>query len=313
MAESTAPAGSSQALGELTKRGSAGSFDMDSFKTWTVGAAKVTRILEMEPLLLPPQALIKTDAETVLKYDWLRPHFANDDGFIMAHIQAFVIEVDGKRIMVDPCIGNDKVREGALFNMLSNPYLKRLERAGYPRESIDVVLCTHLHVDHCGWNTMLVDGEWVPTFPNASYLFARQEFEHASVDNAPEQEVTFADSVAPIMAAGLAQLVDTNHQVTPSVRLEHSPGHTPGHCCIVISSEGEEAMITGDLLHHPVQAAETHVCSLFCWDETMVTETRRNILAKAAVDGRMMLGTHFGGPTSVRVTAVGDNWRMDPC
>lgn len=312
MTEAASEAGVIYSLGELTQREKAGTHDLMAFKTWMVGDIKITRVLEMEPLVLPPEALIKTDAQTVLKHEWLRPHFAEENGFIRAHVQAFILEAAGKRIMVDPCIGNDKERQGALFNQLDNPYLERLEAAGYPRETIDVVLCTHLHVDHCGWNTMLVDGKWVPTFPNAQYLFAREELEHAAVDKSPEQEATYLDSIKPIVDAGLAVLVDPNHEVAPGVRLEHTPGHTPGHCCVLVSSRGEEAIITGDLLHHPVQAAETDVCSLFCWDEAVVIQTRRDVLAKAAEKDRMLLGTHFAGPTGVRVSPAGAAWRVDP-
>jgi glyoxylase-like metal-dependent hydrolase (beta-lactamase superfamily II) len=285
---------------------------MGEFLKWTVGNVQISRILEIDPMLIPPNMIISTDPETVRKYDWLRPHFASDDGLIWMHIQTFVIEADGKRIIVDPCIGNNKKRESAFLNEMNGPYLSRLADAGYPREDIDFVLCTHLHVDHCGWNTMLVDGNWVPTFPNAAYLFARNELEHAALDRAPDQEATYADSVRPILDAGLAKIIDLDFQVTPSIRLEHSPGHTPGHCCVIVSSEGQEAIITGDVIHHPVQAAETEVCSVFCLDRVVAEKTRRNVLSKAAENGRLMIGTHFSGPTGVRVFADGSNWRVEP-
>jgi glyoxylase-like metal-dependent hydrolase (beta-lactamase superfamily II) len=285
--------------------------ELMAFKRWTIGDVTITRVLEMPSLTLPPQALVKASQDDVLRHAWLQPDFATPDGLIKANIQALIIESQGKRIMVDPCIGNHKKRDGAFFNMLNNPFLERIEAAGFPRETIDVVMCTHLHTDHCGWNTMLVDGEWVPTFPNAAYLFARGEYEFSRTDTGEEQEATYADSVKPIMDAGLAQLVEYDHRLSDEVRLEHSPGHTPGHCCIIISSKGEEALITGDMMHHPVQAAEPHVCSNFCWDESQAIATRRGILETAVKNGSIIFGTHFAGPSAVRVKTDGDAWQME--
>src|SRR3546814_838268 len=160
------------------------------------------------------------------------------------YFQAFIIEASGKRILVDPCIGNGKERDIPAFNKLNGPFLKRLEAAGLPRESIDYVLCTHLHLDHCGGNTMLVDGAWVPTFPNARYIFAKTEFEHLRTDDHRDSIAVMADSITPILAAGLALFVASNHVIVDEGRIESTPGHTPGHFAIRVSSEGQEAVIT---------------------------------------------------------------------
>lgn len=284
--------------------------ELTAFKSWQIGKIKVTRVLEMPEWTLGVEWLLKANRDDVLGVDWLQPDHATSDGDIIVNIQAMVIEADGKRIMVDPCIGNDKQRATEFFNMNKTPFLERLEAAGFPRETIDIVLCTHLHADHVGWNTMLVDGEWLPTFPNARYLFARGEFEYASTDKGLESEVTYLDSIAPIVAAGLADIVDSQHVILDGVRLEPSPGHTPGHCVIVISSEGEEAIITGDTLHHPLQMALPHICSTFCWDEAQAIATRRSILDRATQSQALLLGTHFSGPTGVRVEADSDAWRV---
>lgn len=280
------------------------------FKRWRFGAVTVTRVLEMAPVTLDPAWLLKITQENVRKHSWLLPDFATAEGLLKVNVQAFVIEAAGKRIMVDPCIGNHKKRAGALFNMLDNPFLERLEAAGFPRESIDFVLCTHLHTDHCGWNTMLVNGRWVPTFPKARYFFARDEFEFARTDKGDEQEATYEDSVKPIVDAGLAELIDYNHAIVEGVRLEHSPGHTPGHCFVVVSSGGEEAVITGDMMHHPVQAAEPDVCSNYCWDEQKAIATRKALLDRAVKEETTVLGTHFAEPTAVKVVRSGTAWRM---
>ncbi|NWA28616.1 MBL fold metallo-hydrolase [Pseudomonas gingeri] len=285
--------------------------DLLNFKTWRIGDVTITRVLEFPTSTLPPQVLLKASPEDVLRHAWLQPEFATPEGLIKINIQAFIIESQGKRIMVDPCVGNDKKRDGASFNMLNNPFLERLEAAGFPRESIDIVLCTHLHTDHCGWNTMLVDGKWVPTFPNAAYLFARGEYEFAKVDKGEEQEATYQDSIKPIIEAGLAQLVEYDHMLSDEVWFEHSPGHTPGHCSIIISSKGEEALISGDVMHHPLQAAEPHVCSYTCWNDELAITSRRRILEKSAESGRLVLGTHFAGPSAVRVKIDGDVWKME--
>ena len=213
--------------------------------------------------------------------------------------------------MVDPCIGNHKPRSHPLLDMLDNPFLERLERAGFPRESIDYVLCTHLHVDHCGWNTMLVDGKWVPTFPNARYLFAKDEVDNAKADQDDDAAAIFEDSVKPIIEAGLADLVEPHHIIVEGVRLKPTPGHTPGHCSIVISSQGSEAIITGDVLHHPVQAAMPHISSNFCHDEDLAVATRRSVLAHAASNGTVLLVAHFAGSSAVYLKTDGEAWKVE--
>lgn len=288
------------------------STELETFKRWSFGEIRVTRVLELPPTAFDPSMFIQATRREILdRRDWLCPAFATEDGDIILHFQAFIIEAGGKRIMVDPCIGNDKPRGHPLLNMLDNPFLARLERAGFPRESIDFVLCTHLHVDHCGWNTMLVDGKWVPTFPNARYLFAREEVTCAQADKTGDAEAIYEDSVKPIIEAGLADLVDPDHVIVDGVRLKPTPGHTPGHCSIMISSGGYEAIITGDVIHHPVQAALPHVSSNFCWDEDIAVATRRGMLAHAASQDTMLLVAHFAGSSGVYVKADGDAWKVE--
>jgi glyoxylase-like metal-dependent hydrolase (beta-lactamase superfamily II) len=285
---------------------------MDTFKRWTFGEVRVTRVLDLAPLVADPAMFLQTTKEAVLRNrDWLCPDYANDEGEITLHFQAFIIEARGKRIMVDPCVGNDKPRGHPLLAMRDSPFLERLASAGFPRESIDVVLCTHLHVDHCGWNTMLIDGKWVPTFPNARYLFAKAEFEHSQTDTGGDAPAIYEDSIKPIVEAGLAELVSPDHVIVEGIRLEPTPGHTPGHCSILISSKGCEALITGDVLHHPLQVALPHISSNFCWDVNMATRTRRIVLERVASRGAVMLGTHFAGPTGVYVKPDGDAWKVE--
>ena len=286
--------------------------DLETFKRWDIGAIRVTRVLELPPAAFDPAIFIQATRGDVLDHrEWLCPSFATDEGDIILHFQAFIIEAGGKRIMVDPCIGNDKPRGHPLMDMLDNPFLERLERAGFPRDSIDYVLCTHLHVDHCGWNTMLVDGKWVPTFPNARYLFARGEVDFIQADQTGDAPAIFEDSVRPIIEAGLADMVDPGHVIVEGVTLKSTPGHTPSHCSIVLSSQDAEAIITGDVIHHPVQAALPHVSSNFCWDDETSIATRRSLLAHAASRDAMLLVAHFAGSSGVTVKADGDAWKVE--
>src|SRR6185436_17761868 len=188
---------------------------------------------------------------------WLAPHFADENGRLKMSVHALVVETPSRRIIVDTCIGNDKQRSIPTWSNLQTSFLADLAAAGFARESIDTVLCTHLHVDHVGWNTMLVDGAWKPTFPNARYLIGKTEFDYwkAEEANADPALSPFNDSVKPVWEAGLVDLVETNHRVCDEVSLEPTVGHTPGHVSIRIRSKGEEALITGDFLHHPCQMA----------------------------------------------------------
>jgi glyoxylase-like metal-dependent hydrolase (beta-lactamase superfamily II) len=265
----------------------------------------------METFPLPPEDWFPIDAELVKKHAWLRPDFADEDGRLLMTVQAFIIESDGMKIMVDPCVGNDKERKGDLWKTRHGPFLEHLELAGFPCDAIDVVLCTHLHFDHVGWNTRLVDGKWIPTFPNAKYLFAKTEYERAKSHDSFNARATFDDSIQPILDAGLAELVETNHRLNEEVWLEPTPGHTIGHSTVNILSGGEKAIMTGDMIHSPLQASEPDVSTYFCDDPEQANLTRRAFLAQASTEGALVLGTHFPEPTGVRISQYENVWRAD--
>jgi len=277
---------------------------------WQIGAVRVTRVVEIEGP--SPGTFLFAEAlpERLLRHAWLKPHFLTDDGLTIGSIHAFVIESEGRSIVVDTCIGNDKPRAVKNWHMRQGRFLEDLAEAGFPRERVDTVLCTHLHVDHVGWNTMRVDGRWVPTFPNARYLLGRKEWEHWSVEPpGPDRDVR-DDSVRPVLDAGLADLVETDHRVTSEVRLEPTPGHTPGHVSVRISSRGEEGVITGDLMHHPVQCTEPDWASRFDVDPELARRTRRAFLERHADRPVLVLGTHFATPTGGRIVRDGRVWRF---
>lgn len=266
---------------------------------WQIGEVKITRIVEME--IAGGSKFILPDAtrEASLAYDWMQPHFMDADGNLIMSVHALIVDTGERRIVVDTCIGNDKERNMPNWNNLQTSFLQDLADAGYPRESIDTVMCTHLHVDHVGWNTMLVDGKWVPTFPNARYLVAEKEWAYW---DANEDEKTYgpvlADSVRPVVEAGVVDFVSETHQVCDEVCLEPTPGHTPGHVSVHITSKGQEALITGDCIHHPVQMSRTDWCSSADYDQSQGQATREGLLEKYVDGDVLIIGTHFATPTA---------------
>ncbi len=273
---------------------------------WQIGDVRITRIVELEVAGGSKFILPDATPEACRDIDWLQPHFMTAEGKLIMSIHALVVETPNRRIIVDTCIGNDKQRTMPAWTNLQTTFLSDLTGAGYPRESIDTVLCTHLHVDHVGWNTMLVNGEWVPTFPNARYLLAEDEWRYW---DANEDESTYgpilADSVRPVVKAGLVDLVSQTHRICEEVVLEPTPGHTPGHVSVHITSRGKEALITGDCIHHPCQMARTDWCSSADYDREAGRRTREGLLEKYAGSDVLVIGTHFATPTAGHVESDG--------
>ncbi len=285
---------------------------MQHFDHWQVGSVRITRIVEVESMGGSRFILPDATPEACRDISWLAPHFMNEAGKLIMSVHALVIDTGARRILVDTCIGNDKPRLIPAWDRMQTDFLDHLTAAGYPPDSIDTVLCTHLHVDHVGWNTRLVDGQWVATFPNARYLFARSEWEHWDVN---EDESVYgpvmSDSVRPIVEADLAELVDTNAVVCPEVRLEPTPGHTPGHVSVRIADGGQQALITGDFVHHPCQMARPEWGSSADWDAPAAQATRERMLAELATEDCLVIGTHFATPTAGRVRRDGDSYRFE--
>ena len=277
-------------------------------EVWQVGKVRITRVVEMEVTGGTRFILPDATREAVRGYRWMHPHFMDDDGNLVMSIHALVVDTGDHRIMVDTCIGNDKQRAIPTWSNLQTSFLADLENAGYPTATIDTVLCTHLHVDHVGWNTMLVDGEWVPTFPEARYLVAETEWRFWR-DVESSQDV-LADSVRPVMDAGLVDFVAEDHRLCDEVWLEPTPGHTPGHVSVHIASEGVDALITGDCIHHPCQMTRTDWCSSADTDRSLGRRTRESLLERYADSDVLVIGTHFATPTAgyVERRAEGGYW-----
>jgi Zn-dependent hydrolases, including glyoxylases len=282
--------------------------------SWRIGDVTVTRIVELETTggtrFLLPQAT----PDEIRNIGWLSPHFADEAGKLKMSIHALVIDTPTLRVVVDACIGNDKTgRRVPSWNQRQGCFLDDLEGAGFTRDSVDIVLCTHLHVDHVGWNTMLENGKWVPTFPRARYLFGRVEFDFwRNHETDAQASAVLADSVQPIFDAGLADLIEANHRLCDELVLEPTPGHTPGHVSLRIRSRGEEALVTGDFLHHPCQMHHPHWSSTADTHPEQAEQTRKTMLAALVQRDVLVIGTHFAAPTAGYVVQEGATFRFEP-
>ena len=268
-------------------------------EVWQIGNVKVSRVVEME--LTGGTRFILPDAtrEACRGYRWMHPHFMDDAGNLVMSIHALVVDTGSRRIVVDTCIGNDKERDIPAWSHLQTSFLEDLAAAGYPPDTIDTVLCTHLHVDHVGWNTMLVDGEWRPTFPSARYLVGEREWNYWK--DVESSAPVLADSVRPVIEAGLVDFVPVDHRLCEEVRLEPTPGHTPGHVSVRIASAGKNALITGDCIHHPCQLTRPDWCSSADYDQAAAQRTREDLLAAQVDTEVLLIGTHFATPTAGHV------------
>jgi glyoxylase-like metal-dependent hydrolase (beta-lactamase superfamily II) len=262
---------------------------------WQVGRVKITKIVELETVGSTRFILPLATREEISKIGWLIPHFANEDGRLKMSIHSLVVETPSRRIVVDTGLGNDKQgRNVPTWNDRSTPFLDRMTEAGFPPESIDTVLCTHLHVDHVGWNTRLVDGRWVPTFPNARYLFGRGEYEYWSRQTDDSNNAAaFSDSVKPIVEGGKAELIGSDHRVADELTTIPTPGHSPGHMSIHIKSGGEEALLTGDVAHHPCQMAHLDWSSTADFDQVQSALMRRKLFSRITDTPMVVIGGHF--------------------
>jgi glyoxylase-like metal-dependent hydrolase (beta-lactamase superfamily II) len=262
---------------------------------WTIGRVKITKVVELETVGHTRFILPLAGNDEVRRLPWLIPHFATEDGRLKMSIHTLVVETPTRRIMVDTGLGNDK--QGRIvpsWNRRQGPFLDDLSAAGFPPESIDTVLCTHLHVDHVGWNTRLDGSRWVPTFDRARYVFGQTEYAYwRDHSTAPDKAAIFADSIAPIVEAGRADLVAGDFRVCEEITLIPTPGHSPGHVSLHIRSEGEEGLLTGDVAHHPCQMAHLDWSSTADSDPGQSAKTRRELFARFADRPVLVIGGHF--------------------
>ncbi len=283
----------------------------------TVGGVTVTRVIESVGSIgmTPEQFFPGTDpAAWTGGADQLRPHFLESDGDTIMNstarvaMQSWVLRSGGKVILIDTCVGNDKDRPDVpSWSQLQTDFLGRLAAVGVTPEEVDVVVNTHLHADHVGWNTRLVDGVWVPTFPNAEYLLPAEDLDFwnpASGNSTIMGEgahTVWADSIAPVFDAGQATAWRGHHRIDGALTLEAAPGHTPGASIVRLSSDGEEVLFVGDTLHSPAQVHDVHISSCFDEDPATANATRERIFTEAAEKGLVMFPAHFGGHGGFKV------------
>jgi glyoxylase-like metal-dependent hydrolase (beta-lactamase superfamily II) len=267
-----------------------------------LGEVSITRVVEIPRSANRTWRMLpdSTPAAVARHLSWLRPHFWDEEvEDLGSRIQTYVVRTPEHTVLVDTGVGNDKSREGSPhWHRRQGTYLEDLRAAGVAPEEVDYVLCTHLHVDHVGWNTRLVAGRWVPTFPRALYVFHGPEWEFWKWESASGREPSgcIADSVVPVVEAGQALLVDRGWRLGRHLALEPSPGHTPGHVTVVLTTSAGTAVLSGDLMHRTVQVAEPQWSSIFCTDPRLSAETRRAFVERYADSGVLVLAAHFPRP-----------------
>jgi glyoxylase-like metal-dependent hydrolase (beta-lactamase superfamily II) len=276
--------------------------------SWQVGDVSITAVFESY-LRTPPRMMLPEAAEPGPAVDAVKD-WAFDGNNLLLAVQAFVVWSAGQVILVDACIGNDREFPWPQFDAPDTDFLDRLTAAGAAPADVDLVVCTHLHFDHVGWLTRREDGDWIPTFPNATHLFAEAEWAHWQTHES--HGMSLDDTAARIVQADLHQFVSTDHVITDEVRLIPSVGHTPGHVSVQIASQGQGALITGDAIHHPVQVAEPDWVDLQDVDPVQAQQTRRDLLDGVAGRGDLLIGTHFPAPTAGYVKPSGPSWTFIP-
>lgn len=271
---------------------------MDRF---TVGNAEIRRVEELRAPL--PLAMFDPGGELIQRNaHWLFPQWGDADGNWDMVVQSWIVVVDDRVVVVDPCVGNGRpLPDFPLFDRLDTPFIERFAATGIRPEEVDGVFCTHLHSDHCGWNTTLRDGRFVPTFPKARYFMAQREFDRwdyrrPDYHPVPANEGVFERSVLPVLEAGLAELIEGHHRISPSLEVEPAPGHTLGHTVLHLASAGRDAWFTGDVFHHPIELIHPEIDANTCDDFSQTIVTRRRLIERFIERGALVIPAHFAAP-----------------
>ncbi|MGA8584061.1 MAG: MBL fold metallo-hydrolase [Roseiarcus sp.] len=280
-----------------------------------IGDITIRRIVEQEGPFLPALDVFPTLTAELLDENrhWLAPEALSRNDKLVFAFQSYLVQTPRHTILVDSCIGNDKVRPTRPeWNLKRDEtFMRALAAAGFGVEDIDFVVCTHMHVDHVGWNTRLLDGRWIPTFPKARYLFAKGEFDYWTEQHAKTPAPPFGDSVLPIVEAGRAEFVRDDHAVDEYVRLLPTPGHTPHHVSVCFGRDGDVAVMTGDLLHSPLQARYPELSSRFDVDRDQSAKTRRRFFERYCGTRTLCCTAHFPSPSVGRITAWDNGFRCE--
>jgi glyoxylase-like metal-dependent hydrolase (beta-lactamase superfamily II) len=292
-----------------------------------LGSVTVQRIVELERWVFPPKLLFPVITDELIQEARESLDERSVDpvtGEFILSVQSYLVRTADRTILVDTCNGNDKPRPAFPgVHQLQTRYLDRLGAAGVRPEDVDLVLCTHLHPDHVGWNTQLKDGQWVPTFPNARYLIGQREFadmkdwyEHGARTVAPDHDLSasWEDSVLPIVASGQAKFIELGHVVEAEldhgIRLQSTPGHTRGHQAVRVDGARGHAVATGDAFHHLLQLNHPELSQGADQDVVQSTLTRRRLFESFADTDTIVLPGHFPAPTAGRIESAGDGLRF---
>ncbi|MBX6375754.1 MAG: MBL fold metallo-hydrolase [Acetobacteraceae bacterium] len=287
---------------------------------FTVGDVTIHRIVEQEQPFFDPLTFFPGLTKERLEENrgWMEQAGALDPktGNLILCIQSYVLRTPHHTILIDTCVGNDKNNPTRPFwhKKTDDAYMRALAAEGLSVEDIDYVMCTHLHVDHVGWNTRLENGRWVPTFPKARYVFSQKEYEFWVAENAKEPLGPIVESVLPIVEAGRADLVANDFALGDHVRLESTPGHSPDHVAVRVgrSESRADAVFTGDLIHSPLQARYPEQSMRADHDPQQAARTRRAFLERYCDTGTLCCMAHFPSPSAGRVTRWGEGFRCDP-
>ncbi|MGJ5083855.1 MBL fold metallo-hydrolase [Bradyrhizobium sp. HKCCYLS3013] len=277
--------------------------------TFSVADTTIHRIIEQETTFLPAREMFPelTPEMLAAERSALQAAGALDaqDTLILC-FQSYVVRTPHHTILIDSCIGNDKPRARPVWNMKSDDsYMRALAAAGVSVDDIDVVMCTHLHTDHVGWNTRLDNGRWVPTFPNARYVFAQREYDYWVAQNAKAEVPPFADSVLPVVEAKRADIVGDEFSIGDHIRLLPTPGHTPGHVAIAVGKGRDDAVFGGDLIHTPLQLGLPELSPKFDVDPKQAAVTRRTFLERYCDTATLCCTAHFPSPSVGRIRRKG--------
>jgi glyoxylase-like metal-dependent hydrolase (beta-lactamase superfamily II) len=284
--------------------------------TFRIGDTTIHRIIEMECGFTPAMEFLPK--LTAAQLDESRPWMANPmaldpSDMLVLCFQAYVIRTAKHTILVDTCVGNHKDRPARpLWNMKNDTiFMDGLAECGLTVHDIDFVLCTHLHVDHVGWNTRLENGRWVPTFPNARYLFSKTELDFWLSENEKALVPPIADSVIPIVEAKRHELITSDHSLSDLVTLIPTPGHTIDHYAVTLGKGGKDAVFTGDLIHTPLQAKWPDLAMRIDYDPLQSSATRWKFLEQYCDTTTQCCFAHFPSPSRGYIKRFGDGFKCE--
>lgn len=287
---------------------------MDILK-WYIGSVEIFQVLEVDSVGPAIQAAIpNATAENVQKIPWLLPYFADENGVLKSANQSFIIRSGNNIIVVDTADGEGKIRSDLPeWSNFHTDYVKNFLATGITFADVTHAISTHLHTDHEGFNTLSENGRFVPTFPNAKYLFVKEDYDYWS--SKPEKEMAadkeaFDDSVTPIIEAGLSVIVSSDHKIDDNVYLIPLPGHTPGHIGIIVESEGLRAIFSGDAIHHPCQITHPEWGMLADVNPEQALKSRQKLLEEIVDTNTLLFGTHFANPVAGKVIQFGEGFEF---